>query len=105
MTNFGVEGRMSFSDEKIQQIWEKGSIPSEPHKNEWRKDQCGAWIYRAAYGDRNSAWGWEVHHINTNGGDELSNLIPLHWENNLATADTGRSVCVVTSDGVKNVKK
>lgn len=96
---------MSFSDEMVQKVWEKGLIPSEPHKNDWRQDQCKAWIYRAAYGDRNSAYGWEIHHVNPNGTDDLSNLIPLHWENNLATADKGGLVCAVTSDGSKNIKK
>jgi hypothetical protein len=96
---------VSFSDEKVQQVWEKASIPSQQHKSEWRKDQCGAWIYRAAYGNRNSKYGWEVHHIDPNGGDSLSNLIPLNWENNVATADTGKLVCTVTSNGAENVKK
>lgn len=96
---------MSFSEEMIQKVWEKGTIPSEEHKNQWRKDQCTAWIYRAAHGDRNSLYGWEIHHIDPNGGDDLSNLIPLHWENNLATGDAGRLVCVVTSEGDKNIKR
>jgi hypothetical protein len=38
------------------------------------------------------------------GGDELDNLRPLHWENNLSKSD-GKLVCVITADGDKNVLK
>jgi hypothetical protein len=98
---------MSFSEEMIQRVWEKGAVDPNNDSNIWRKDQCGAWMHRSTHGDtaRNSMYGWEIHHVKPNGGDDLSNLIPLQWENNLATADTGNLVCVVTSEGVKNVKK
>jgi hypothetical protein len=59
-------------------------------------------MYRAAYGDRNSSYGWEVDHINPNGGDDLSNLRPLQWKNNLEKGE-GRLICPVTSDGDYNV--
>jgi hypothetical protein len=97
---------MSFSDAVVQQVWEKGS-PAPPNDvNEWRKDECGAWIFRKSYGIQ-SEYGWEIDHItpvSSGGGDGLSNLRPLHWENNRAKAD-GRLGCAVTSDGNKNVRK
>jgi hypothetical protein len=96
---------MSFSDAIIQRVWEKGQIAPGNDPKLWRKDQCTAWIYRPAHGDRNSQYGWEIHHVNPNGGDDISNLIPLHWENNLATGDTGRLVCVVVSSGTQNVRR
>jgi hypothetical protein len=74
---------MSFSDEKVQKVWEKGSVVSNNSPDEWRKDECGAWMNRKLYGNRESEYGWEVDHINPNGGDNLDNLRPLQWKNNL----------------------
>ena len=88
---------MSFSESTVVQVWEKGTIGPGYDPRAWRKDQCGAWIGRSYYGDRNSKYGWEIDHITPvshGGGDELSNLRPLHWENNAATQD-GRLTCVV----------
>jgi len=89
---------MSFSDDTIQKVWEKGTVVSGYDKNVWRKDQCGAWIKRDRYGDRDSKYGWEIDHIKPSsdgGGDELSNLRPLQWENN-ASKQEGRLTCPVT---------
>lgn len=96
---------MSFSEEVIQKVWEKGIADPYNDPNLWRKDQCGAWMYKPAHGDRNSVYGWEIHHINPNSGDDILNLIPLHWENNLATEDTGKLVCATTANGTNNVKR
>lgn len=88
---------MSFSESIIQQVWEKATIVHAYDSRVWRKDRCGAWIGRSYYGDRNSQYGWEVDHIvpvSREGSDELSNLRPLHWENNVATQD-GILTCVV----------
>lgn len=100
---------MGFSEEIIQRVWEKADAAriNNALSSEWRKDQCGAWIKRDAYGNRNSAYGWEIDHIKTQangGGDEPSNLRPLHWENNLAKSD-GNLKCKITSAGNSNIRK
>lgn len=92
---------MSFSDEKVQKVWEKGHADSNNDSNVWRKDDCTAWMKRSLYGNRESEYGWEVDHINPNGGDDLSNLRPLQWKNNLDKAD-GKLKCNVTANGVHN---
>ena len=95
---------MAFSNEDIQNVWNKGSIIPGNDSNIWRKDQCGAWIGRSFYGDRNSKYGWEIDHIDTNtNNDNLSNLRPLQWKNNASRQD-GRLGCPVTANGVDNVE-
>ncbi|MBL9116913.1 MAG: HNH endonuclease [Verrucomicrobiaceae bacterium] len=91
------------TEQEIQAVWNKGRIIQNYDPTQWRQDNYGAWIARNQYGNRDSDYGWEVDHINPNGGDHISNLQPLQWENNLAKSD-GRQVCVVKADGTKNVQ-
>ena len=94
---------MAFSNDDIQNVWSKGSIVPGNDSAYWRMDQCGAWIGRFSYGIRNSEYGWEVDHIDTNTNNNvLSNLRPLHWMNNASRQD-GRLACPVTANGVNNV--
>ena len=98
---------MSFSEDTVQKVWEKGTVVANNDPNIWRQDQCGAWISRRYYGNRDSQYGWEIDHIKpeSEGGEgELSNLRPLQWENN-ASKQAGRLTCPVTASGNKNVHK
>ncbi len=50
------------------------------------RDVCGALVRLSEYG-MNTEHGWEVDHIHpvaSGGGNDLSNLRPLHHENNRA---------------------
>lgn len=98
---------MSYSNEELKRIWEKADIVPNNDPNQWRKDQCGAWIGWGYYGKRNNQYGWEVDHITcvSNGGsDAISNLRPLQWENN-ASRQNGRLTCVVTANGIENISQ
>jgi hypothetical protein len=98
---------MSFTQEIIQKVWEKGAFVQNNDPKIWRKDQCGAWITRNQYGNRNSQYGWEIDHIrpeSDGGGDELSNLRPLQWQNN-ANKQDGRLACPVIASGTDNVRR
>ena len=68
--------------------------------NEIRKDKCGAEIRRGSHGGSGEK-GWEVDHItpvSKGGGDELTNLQPLHRENNASKSDGANSgFCVKKS--------
>ena len=98
---------MSFNDNKIQHVWNKGRITPGNDPNAWRQDQCGAWIGRQFYGNRNSQYGWEIDHITPverGGTDDLSNLRPLQWGNN-ADKQSGRLNCPIIAQGVNNVRR
>lgn len=95
---------MVVADTIVTPVWQKGQVVAGYNPDEWRKDQCGAWIGRTYHGNRNSKFGWEIDHItpqSQGGTDHISNLRPLQWQNNASKQD-GRLVCVVTADGNHN---
>ena len=93
--------KVAFSNEIVQQVWNKGKAVDGDDPAVWRKDACNAWIGKTYYGNRNSQYGWEIDHIDPNGSDQLSNLRPLQWKNNANKSD-GRLKCNVTATGTQN---
>ncbi|HZH11777.1 MAG TPA: HNH endonuclease signature motif containing protein [Microvirga sp.] len=66
-------------------IWGKGQAILGYDPSVWRRDAFGRTIRFSDYGDRDSRYGWEIDHIHPKalgGSDDLSNLRPLHCENN-----------------------
>ncbi|MGB3479728.1 MAG: HNH endonuclease [bacterium] len=95
---------MAWSTEIINKVWEKAKKVENQDPHKWCKDECGAWIGRSDYGNRNSQYGWEIDHISPDGGDVLSNLRPLQWENNVDKGE-GRLKCNVKASSNKNIKQ
>ena len=73
-----------FSEERIQQVWERGKTIPGKDPNLYRRDSAGNEIYRHSYG-KNSEKGWEVDHknpVDKDGSDNLRNLRPLQTDEN-----------------------
>lgn len=90
---------MTYSDEMKKKIFQKGAVIIDEDSDKIRKDECGAIIHFDEYGNRNSDYGWEIDHIcpkSENGKNDLKNLRPLQWKNNL-DKDNGRLKCNVVS--------
>lgn len=88
---------MSFDEASIQQVWEKGRLMADRDWNHWRRDECGAWMYREHYGNESSEFGWKIVNVSTGGNDSIEHLRPLHHGNHFEQA-TGQAHCKVTAD-------
>jgi hypothetical protein len=95
---------MLCTEEIIQKVWEKGIVVMNNDPKYWRKDECGAWMLRSGYGRQESLFSWEINYINPqtqNGGQEIANLRPMQWKNNIHKQGDD-TVCVIKAVGVEN---
>lgn len=95
-----------YDRETIDRVWNQATEIAGNDPVLWRKDECGAWIYRLDYGRRHSDFGWEVHDptVGLRGGGAVLALRPLHWQNyldRLASQTQSR----VTADGLRNMRQ
>ena len=84
-----------YSDDLLNELWEKANPVDGYDSTLVRKDPCGAWIQRDKYNDRDSDFGWEVDHVypqallKEKGAalDEIDNIAKLrafNWHNNVS---------------------
>lgn len=99
---------MLYTEEQIQQIWEKGRKIEGLDPDMYRLDACGALIMRDKY-DMTNKYGWVVDHIfpRIKGGDDtMINLRPLHYLNNISKAgDYPSYTSAVHFDGLNNIER
>ena len=95
---------MGWSPEMIARVWEKAKKVYGENPNRFRKDECGAWIAGAHYGNRASEFGWVIERRDPNGGDGPDNLCPLQWQNYVDQTD-GELTCIVTAVRAHNVAR
>lgn len=102
-------------EQKKIELWEKARAIEGYDSTKYRQDACGAWIVYDEYKNRDSDYGWEIDHIfplsKLNGInvpedliDNISNLRPLNWKNNVSKGcdyPSYRAVCI--ADGNKNI--
>ncbi len=93
----------NFDQRTVELVWQKATVVPGVDARVRRKDRCGAWIDRAAYGQTSHhGTGWEIDHIcpvSQGGSDDLNNLQPLQWENNRCKSDNypAASFCAVSA--------
>ena len=95
---------MPFNEKIIRDVWAKGQVVGSNNPDEYRKDECGAWMYFSHFSNRNSQYGWEIDHIefvDHVASENLSNLRPLQWQNN-ACKGSGELACIITANKEKN---
>lgn len=69
-----------YPEERLNQIWEKGTPIKGKNPNLYRKDIFGNVMYKPSYG-RMSKMGWNVDHSkpqSKGGTDHLNNLQPMN---------------------------
>lgn len=98
----------NFTEEQIQQVWNKGLEIDGYDSNDYRQDCCNAWMKRSDYG-KTSIFGWEIDHVypsSKGGTDHLFNLRPMQWENNRSKDDNYPNyTSAVTSKDNKNIDR
>lgn len=88
---------MVFSEDMIQKVWEKGRAVLDRAADEWRKDECGAWIHRAQYGNADSEYGWKIESVTAGLPNKLHDLRPFHWRNGFNIGNQ-KARCHVSAD-------
>ncbi|MBD5437297.1 MAG: HNH endonuclease [Treponema sp.] len=98
---------MGFDKETIDSIWNKGISVDGYDETRIRKDCCGAWIVKDAYGNRDDDFGWEIDHVypkSLGGDDDHDNLRPMNCHNNKSKQDDYPSYkSSIIADGTKNI--
>ncbi len=98
---------MKFTDEIIEQVWQKAQTVDGRDPKEWRKGFVGTWIKRDSYGKADD-YGLEIAHMKQvakGGADKLDNLWAIHWKNKIAKGDDYPTFkTTVTAQDDKNVE-
>ena len=88
----GLGGGLYHDEAKRREVWRRTTTPARSAldlsgHSEWAIDALGASVRYSDYGDRSSAFGWELDHHPIpkalGGDDAIENLRALHWRSNV----------------------
>ena len=88
---------MKFDEDTIQRVWEHARATNDQDPTQWRKDECGAWIKRADFGERDSEFGWKIEDTVPGTPADPDHLRPFHNANSFDIANR-RAHCRVSAD-------
>jgi hypothetical protein len=88
---------MTYSEDIVQKVWEKGRAMPDQDPTQWRQDDCGAWMHRAQYGAEEAEFAWKIENVAAGEADEVDNLRPFH-QANFFDRNTGKAKCHLTAD-------
>lgn len=107
---------MKVTEELKQKVWKQGREADGFDPEKVRMDACNAFMIYDDY-DKQSIYGWQIDHVCPKSLleslgyaediiDNIKNLRPMQWQNNLSKSDDYPSyTSVVTSDGEKNIER
>ncbi len=95
-----------YDREVINRVWAYAQAVPGNDPAVWRKDEFGAWIHRADYGNRGSEFGWEIAECGYRlRGQGVAALRPMQWQNYLDFMVADRLRAAVSADGLHNVRR
>lgn len=106
---------MNITEELKKKVWGQGRVVDGYDPEKVRMDACNAFMIYDDF-DNQSIYGWQIDHVCPKSLlkdlgyaedkiDDIINLRPMQWQNNLSKSDDYPSyTSVVTSDGEKNIE-
>jgi hypothetical protein len=100
------QGDWGYDREVIDRVWSYAQVVAGNDPAVWRKDEGGAWIHRAEYGNRRSEFGWEIVECGfLTRGQGVAALRPMQWQNYLDFMVADRRRATVSADGLHNARR
>lgn len=88
---------MAYDEDLVARVWDKARATADQDPRLWRKDECGAWLYREHYGSTESEYGWWIADVSLGREGGIEQLRPFHQGNGF-DIENGAPRCKVTAD-------
>lgn len=87
---------MKISESTVDQVWKRGREITGYDPTRWRRDECGAWMYRDDYGNNQSEFGWHIEAVCSGAPHQAADLRPFQHQNGYDRANHAAH-CIVTA--------